>query len=107
MLKKINPYLVIVISILFIILSPKLFNKEMFMDGLIYAAISNNLSENIGSFWDLHFSTTLFNHFYEHPPLAIGLESLFFNYFGHSYLVEKFYSLATFFISGYIICLIS
>lgn len=70
------------------------------MDGLLYAAISNNMSEGLGSFWKPYLSEYRFPEFYEHPPLAIGLQSLWFRLFGDSFLVERFYSLFTFVLSG-------
>ncbi len=35
------------------------------------------------------------SEFHEHPPLAMGLESIYFKLFGTSRFVEKFYSLTT------------
>jgi 4-amino-4-deoxy-L-arabinose transferase-like glycosyltransferase len=78
----------------------------MFMDGLLYADISRNMAEGLGSFWKPHLTKTLFNEFYEHPPLALGLQSIFFNLFGDNIYVERFYSLLTYFIVGYLIVLI-
>ncbi|MTI29249.1 glycosyltransferase family 39 protein, partial [Xanthovirga aplysinae] len=40
---------------------------------------------------------------HEHPPLAFGLQSLFFFIFGDSIYVERFYSLGTCFITGLLI----
>ena len=76
------------------------------MDGLYYATISRNLAEGTGSFWQLHFTATSYPIFYEHPPLAMGLQSIFFKIFGDSVYVERFYSLLTFIITGLIIHLI-
>ena len=87
-------------------INPALFSDGMFMDGLLYSAISKNLSNNIGSFWDLHLTETLFPHFHEHPPLAFGIQSLFFDVLGENLYTERFYSLLTFFITGLIIVLI-
>jgi len=83
--------------------APALFSEGMFMDGLIYSTISRNLAEGKGSFWDLFFSETYNSHFQGHPPLAMGLESLLFYVFGDSLLVERFYSLLTFIVSGFLI----
>lgn len=47
------------------------------MDGLFYSSIARNLSNGVGTFWQTHFSNTLFPRFYEHPPLALGIQSLF------------------------------
>ena len=78
----------------------------MFMDGLLYSIIANNLANGIGSFWDLHLTETLSPHFNAHPPLTFGLQSLFFWLFGDSILVERFYALMTYIGSTWMITLI-
>ena len=89
-----------------LICAPTLWSGGMFMDGLYYAAIAKNLANGLGSFWYLHH--TEFSHpiFHEHPPLAIGLQSIFFIFFGDSIYIERFYSLFTFILTGIIIHLI-
>ncbi len=100
-------YFYLFVAFLFLALtSVELFSDGMFMDGLYYADISRNMAEGLGSFWKPHFSNTLFDEFYEHPPLALGLQSLWFRVFGDSIYVERFYSLFTFIIVGYLIILI-
>lgn len=76
------------------------------MDGLLYAAISNNMAEGIGSFWKPYLSASVLTEFYEHPPLAFWLQSLWLKVFGDSIYVERFYSLFTYFISGTLLVLI-
>lgn len=78
----------------------------MFMDGLFYADISRNMSIGLGSFWKPHLTNNIFNVFYEHPPLAFGLQSLFFKIFGDSVYVERLYSILTYILVGYLIVLI-
>jgi len=76
------------------------------MDGLLYACISKNLSEGLGSFWHPHFSTTLYSFFDQQPPLGFGIQSLFFKLFGDSIYVERLYSfLSALITSGLIIVL--
>ena len=100
-------YLFLFIIFLFLgIVSTELFSDGMFMDGLIYADISRNMAEGLGSFWKPHFTDTLFNVFYEHPPLAFGLQSIFFKLFGDNIYIERFYSLLTYVIVGCLIVLI-
>lgn len=83
-----------------------LFSDGMFMDGTIYAAVSENMANGLGTFWQPHLSQTLYPEFYQHPPLALGLQALAFKIFGDYFLVERFYSLATFILAGYLIILI-
>jgi 4-amino-4-deoxy-L-arabinose transferase-like glycosyltransferase len=95
-----------VIGVFLCIVAPNLFSDGMFMDGLFYATISRNMAEGLGSFWYPHLSQTLFPQFHEHPPLALGLQSLWFMVFGDSIYVERFYSLSTFVVTGLLIVLI-
>jgi hypothetical protein len=94
-----------VLALFLCLVAPSLLSDGMFVDGVTYAAISNNLAHGMGSFWDLHYTQTLYPHFHEHPPLAFGLQGLFFSWFGSSYLVERFFSLATFLFTGWILVL--
>ncbi len=80
-----------------------LFSEGMFMDGVIYAAVANNLYEGYGSFWDLSFSDTIIGPFRGHPPLAIYLESWFHHLFSGSFLSERIYSLFTWIANGFLI----
>ena len=105
-LKK-HHYFFFFVGFLFLgITSVKLFSDGMFMDGLWYADISRNMAKGLGSFWKPHLSYGIFNEFYEHPPLALGLQSLFFRFFGDSIYIERFYSLFTYITTGYLIVLI-
>ncbi len=89
-----------------LITAPALFSKGMFSDGLLYAAISRNMANDMGSFWVPHLSDGFFDRFFEHPPLALGLQSIWFRLLGDSFLIERFYSLFTLVLNGWIIVLI-
>ena len=82
------------------IISPDIFSEGLFMDGLIYATIAKNLSLGIGSFWTPQFTATYDAEFYGHPPLAFGLQSLFFRLFGTGVRLEKVYSILTYVATG-------
>ena len=100
-------YCYLFVGFLFLgIASVNVFSDGMFLDGATYAAISKNMAEGLGSFWTPHYTNTLFNKFYEHPPLAFGLQSLWFQLFGDSIFIERIYSIFTFIIAGYLIVLI-
>ncbi|MEM9052552.1 MAG: glycosyltransferase family 39 protein [Bacteroidota bacterium] len=76
------------------------------MDGLYYAAVANNMANGFGSFWVPHLSPNLHSDFFEHPPLAMGLQAALFKVFGSSIYVERFYSLLTFIATAGLISLI-
>jgi 4-amino-4-deoxy-L-arabinose transferase-like glycosyltransferase len=82
---------------------PNIMSRGMFLDGVTYATVSRNLAEGHGSFWMPFYTDTLYPHFFEHPPLVFGIESVFFRVFGNGYFVEKFYSLLTFLVTGWLI----
>ena len=90
-------------SLFFFLIAPNLLREGMFVDGIWYAAISNNLENDIGEFWLPSFTTTIYNSFYEHPPLVFWLQSLFFKIFGQSFWVERIYCLVIFLLTAYII----
>lgn len=97
---KTNPGYLLVISLFIFLTAPALFTEGMVMDGVLYASISRNMAEGLGSFWKPYLSEGLFPVFYEHPPLALGMQSLGFRIFGDSIFVERFYSLLTYFLLG-------
>ncbi|MGY0407078.1 MAG: glycosyltransferase family 39 protein [Polaribacter sp.] len=69
--------------------------EGMFLDGVTYSAISKNLANGYGSFWEPHYTKTLFTSFHEHPPLVFIIESYFFKLFGNAFYTERIFSLAT------------
>lgn len=85
----------IVGCIILILYLPKIFSQGMFLDGIVYASISRNISLGIGNFFHpiyipfRHFLP----HFSEHLPLSFYLQSLFFKVLGDHYWVENTYSI--------------
>lgn len=82
-----------VIGLISILLLPKVFQQGIFFDGLIYSSVSNNMANGQGSFWDPSYSQTIWLHFHEHPPFALGLQSIFIKVFNGAFFAEKLYSL--------------
>lgn len=78
--------------VLFSIVVPKIFAYGMFVDGVLYSVIAKNLAHNIGSFWHLHYTKTIYDSFYESTPLVLYLQSLFFKIFGDERYVDRLYS---------------
>lgn len=87
------PFYLLSVVVFLVFCASALFTKTMFMDGLIYSVVSRNMGFNVGSIWEPVFTSSLFNPFYGHPPLAIWLQSLWFRAFGESWLIERVYSL--------------
>ncbi|MCT4582810.1 MAG: glycosyltransferase family 39 protein [Flavobacteriales bacterium] len=102
-MKQSWPYLLIVIALFLGINAPALFSEGMFMDGLFYSTISRNLAFGEGTFWDLFYTETYNQHFHGHPPLAMGMQALFYSIFGDHIHVEHLYSLTLFIASSYLL----
>ncbi len=66
--------------------------QGMFVDGIWYAAIANNMANGLGSIWDPALSKTMFLHFREHPSFAMAMQSVFFKLLGDGFWVEKIYA---------------
>ena len=105
-MQKQTPFWIFTASVLIALLLPALLQDGMFMDGMLYACISKNLSQGIGSFWFPHFSKTLYSFFDQQPPLGFWIQSLFFKLFGDSIYVERIYSFLTTLITAYLIILL-
>ena len=89
------------IGIFFAIISGSFLTEGMFFDGLIYSTIAKSLSQGIGSFWNLCYSEG--RPFVGHPPLAMGIQSLFYLLLGENFYVEKIYSVLTVILSAFIL----
>jgi 4-amino-4-deoxy-L-arabinose transferase-like glycosyltransferase len=92
-----------VLALLVALTVPRMVQRGMFGDGLMYAVIARNMSVGVGSFWSPTYSPTLQPEWFEHPPLALGLEALAFRLLGDHLFVERVYSLATFAITALLI----
>ncbi|NQY10094.1 MAG: glycosyltransferase family 39 protein [Flavobacteriales bacterium] len=82
-------------SVFLILTVPVLLQDGMFLDGVTYSAVSKNLAMGIGEFWKPHYTQTLYPAFYEHPPLGLWIQSVFFQVLGNSMYTERIYSLVT------------
>ena len=101
-----TPFWLLLIGLFLILVSNSLLTEGMFFDGVTYASISRNMAEGQGTFWNPHYTQTLYPEFRQHPPLALGLEALAFKAFGDHLWVEKAYSILVFLLSGLLIALI-
>lgn len=101
-----TPFWLLLIGLFLILVSKSLLTEGMFFDGVTYASISRNMAEGQGTFWNPHYTQTLYPEFRQHPPLAMGMEALAFKAFGDHWWVEKTYSVLMFLLSGLFIALI-
>ena len=101
-----TPFWLLLIGLFLILVSKSLLTEGMFFDGVTYASISCNMAEGQGTFWNPHYTQTLYPEFRQHPSLALGMEALAFKAFGNHWWVEKAYSVLMFLLSGLFIALI-
>lgn len=72
---------------------PRMIQRGMFGDGLVYATIARNLSIGSGSFWEPRYTETAWAEFFEHPPLGLALQAAAFGLIGDHLIVERLFSL--------------
>ena len=101
-----TPFWLLLIGLFLILVSKSLLTEGMFLDGVTYACISRNMACGLGSFWNPSYTQTIGHVFHSHPPLAFGLEALFFKVLGDHWWVEKLYSVLAFLFAGLLIALI-
>ncbi|MEO9532530.1 MAG: glycosyltransferase family 39 protein [Crocinitomicaceae bacterium] len=92
------PFWMLALTVVTALILPVVLQEGMFMDGVLYACVSNNLAQGFGSMWFLKFSELGFANFatfHEHPPLIFWIQGLFFKLFGSSMYVERFYTFGT------------
>jgi 4-amino-4-deoxy-L-arabinose transferase-like glycosyltransferase len=90
-------------ALLLFLTVPRMAQRGMFGDGLLYATIARNLSIGVGSLWAPTYTDTIWPAFFEHPPLGFALEAVAFRLFGDHLAVERLYSLAVFGVHALII----
>ena len=83
-----TPNLLVASLIMLLLVIPNLM-QGMAGDGLIYATMANNMAHHIGSLWQPQFSQTTQAAFYDHPPLALYIESFFYHFWGDGFYVEN------------------
>lgn len=84
----------LILALLIGLTVPVLIRDGMFMDAVLYTSVSHNLANGIGTFWFPQFSlnnVASLPAFHEQPPLAFGIQAVFFKLLGSSMLVERLY----------------
>src|SRR5690242_20146519 len=77
--------------LLVVLTVPRMAQRGMFLDGMVYASISRNLAAGAGRFWTPSYTATAYAAFHEHPPLGFWLESVAFRALGdHAYTERAF-----------------
>lgn len=91
-MRKNNLFWILTLTVLIAVFVPTLVQQGMFLDGITYSAISKNMANGLGSFFDPHYTQTLYPHFREHPPLVFIIQSGFFRLFGDGFYTERIFS---------------
>ena len=97
------PFYLFSAGVFLMIVYQDLLSNGMFLDGLIYSTVAKNLANGLGTFWNPHFTVTFMPDFHEHPALAMGIQSIFYKLLGESRFIDKFYSLITVVVVGFVI----
>lgn len=95
----------VMLSVAFVFFVSELLENSMYIDGVWYAVISQNLAIGEGSAWFPKFSETIFAAFHEHPPGMFWAQAVFFKIFGGSWLTERIFSLTLYLATAFLIVL--
>lgn len=91
--KKIHLYLwIFTLGTAIILILPRLLKDGMFLDGVLYSAISHNFARGYSDFWHPHFGKVIYSFFDQQPPLFFAIQGYFFKIFGSNMYVERLYS---------------
>ncbi|MEI7801645.1 MAG: glycosyltransferase family 39 protein [Bacteroidota bacterium] len=103
MQKKITVAWLLIIAFFTWVVLANLMQDGMFIDGVLYSSVARNFSLGMGSFWNMHFSKTVFNNFHEQPPLFFLLQSVFFKIIGDNIYPERVYCLVMSMLTAFVI----
>ncbi len=101
-----GPFRIFTAAVFVALILPTSLQDGMFMDGLIYASVSHNLSQGIGSPWFLKFSDTYWSLYSEQLPLFFWIQSFFYKILGSSIYTERIFCFIMAIISAFNISLI-
>ena len=82
-----------VVALLLALTIPRMAQRGMFPDGLLYATVARNMGIGVGSLWAPNYTQTASIEYYEHPPLGLAFEAVAFHAFGDHLVVERLHSL--------------
>ena len=97
---KYGPFWLLTLALIIGLVFSQLIQEGCFMDGLLYVAVSKNLSLGHGTFWEPYFSDTFMPQFHEQPPLYFGLLASFYKVFGGSIYIERFFCAVCLFLNA-------
>lgn len=104
------PFQLFTVGTLILLTVPTLIQDGMFLDGILYTSVSHNLATGTGTFWQPVSSPFYGNsgsiYFHEHPPLAFGIQSVFYKLLGDSMYVERFYIFMTMCLTAFFISIL-
>ena len=101
LLNRLQWWSMLIIALLFFV--SELVENSMYIDGVWYAVISQNLATGQGSAWFPQFSKTIFAAFHEHPPGMFWAQAVFFKIFGGGWLTERLFSLTLYLTTAFLI----
>jgi 4-amino-4-deoxy-L-arabinose transferase-like glycosyltransferase len=91
--KTISPSALLAFLVCCLTLIPPVMGRGGFIDGLLYASVCRNLSQEVWFATHLSFSDTFHSVFAEHPPLMFWMGSWWFRLMGDHAWTEKSFSL--------------
>lgn len=93
-----RPFVLFLGSAVMIMILAPLFQQGGFIDGLLYKTVSTNYYKGDAAFWNMKFSNTSMNPFYEQPPFFFFLTGMYYKLVGNSFITDRL--LTVLFLSG-------
>jgi 4-amino-4-deoxy-L-arabinose transferase-like glycosyltransferase len=87
--------LLVIIAFSALLWIPNFFTRGVFIDGLLYGLIGNNLAQGYGSLWSVQGIPAVDSQLWGNPPFHIWMLSFFYSLFGNHFWVDHLYSLVT------------
>ena len=104
------PFQIFTVLFILAMFLPRVLPEGMFADALTYTSIARNIAIGKGSFWQPYFSSGFWipfegstYAFYGHPPLVMGLMSVFFKILGENWFTEKAYCIVIWLLNLYLV----
>lgn len=94
-MNKSLPLYVFVASVFLMLVGGALPTTGMFVDGITYGNVADNMATGVCTFWHPSHSPSLYPQFFQHPPLAMGLLALCYKALGVHVWVTRLFTMVT------------
>jgi 4-amino-4-deoxy-L-arabinose transferase-like glycosyltransferase len=102
-----KPLVVFIIASAIAAVATPLFQRGLFIDGLLYKTVALNYARGESTFWEMFFTPVSMNPFHEQPPFFFFVTGSWFRLFGHGIIADKVLTLLLFITTMFLLWRIS